>query len=276
MDDIRSLTWDWLLADALEIAGYPLVRLRISATASVAGVALRLCDVAPDGTSTLVSRGFLNLTRRGGMATAEPLVPGEVYDVDVEIDAAAWQWAPGHVLRLALAGADWPNVIAPPSPLTLRVHGGELVLPAYDPAGSRYPTPAFAPGDATAAEVPTAVTWRTSRDVLARVTGAFVEHGGEPYETPYGHAREHYVGEVTVQTETFAQSARSDVTFVVHYDDDGSGVPVDCVVASQLLVDADDTDLDVRIQLTCTETGSSGDRIVGERSWHRRFARDLA
>ena len=276
VDDIRSLTWDWPLADALEIAGYPVVRLRISVTTPVASVAVRLCDVAPDGTSTLVSRGFLNLTRRSGMATAEPLVPGEIYEVDVEIDAIAWRWAPGHVLRLALAGADWPNVIAPPSPSTLTVHGGELVLPAYDPAGSPYPTPAFAPGDEMADEDPSAVTWRTSRDVLARVTGAFVDHGGESYETSYGHASEHYVGEVTVQTETFAQSARSDVTFVVHYDDDGSGVPVDCVVSSQLRIEADETDLDVRIQLTCTETGSSGDRVFGERSWHRRFARDLA
>ncbi len=131
-DDVRSLTWDWPLADGLEIAGYPVARLRVSVTEPVASVAVRLCDVAPDGTSTLVSRGFLNLTRRGGMATAEPLVPGEVYDVDVEIDAIAWRWAPGHVLRLALAGSDWPNVISPPSPLTMTIHGGELVLPVYD------------------------------------------------------------------------------------------------------------------------------------------------
>src|SRR5262249_16845824 len=151
---------------------------------------------------------------------------------------------PGNVLRLALAGADWPNVIAPPSPLTLTVHGGELVLPTYDPAASPYPTPTFAPGDETADEDPTAVTWRTSRDVLARVTGAFVEHGGEPYDTPHGHAREHYVGEVTVHTQTFAQSARSDVTFFLHYDDDGSGAPVDCVARSLLRVEADETDLD--------------------------------
>jgi uncharacterized protein len=231
-DDVRSLTWDWPLLDGLEITGYPLVRLRLSSTEPVASVAARLCDVAPDGTSTLVSRGFLNLTRRGGKATAELLVPGEVYDIDIdidiEIDAIAWQWTPGHVLRIALAGADWPNVIAPPSPSTLTVHGGELVLPVYDPAGSPYPTPVFVPGDDSADEESSAVTWRTSRDVLARVTGAFVEHGGDPYDTPHGRAGEHYVGEVSVQTQTFAQSARSEVTFNLHYDDDGSGAAVDC------------------------------------------------
>jgi hypothetical protein len=252
------------------------VRLQISATEPVAGVALRLCDVAPDGTSTLVSRGFLNLTRRGGMATATPLVPGEVYDVDVGIEATAWQWAPGHVLRLALAGADWPNVIAPPARVSLTVHGGELALPTYDATTSRYPAPVFTPGDEQAAEDPDTVTWRTWRDVLARVTGALVDHGGDPYDTPFGRMGEHYVGEVTVQTDTFAQTARSEVTFALHFDDDGSGAPVDCVVASTLHIAADETDLDVTIAMTCTETDSSGERVFGERSWHRRFARDLA
>lgn len=276
VDDVRSLTWDWPLADGLEIAGYPVVRLRISASAPVAGVALRLCDVAQDGTSTLVARGFLNLTRRGGMATASPLVPGEVYDVEVEIDATAWQWAPSRTLRLALAGADWPNVIAPPAPVTLTVHGGELVLPIYDPRESPYPEPVFVPGQTTGAEEPESVTWRTSRDVLARVTSAFVEHGGEPYDTSFGRAGERYAGEVSVQTETFAQSARSDVTFTVCYDDDGSGAPVDCAVVSRLRVEADESDLAVTIDMTCTETGPSGERVAGQRSWRRRFSRDLA
>ena len=275
-DDVRALTWDWPLADGLEIAGYPHARLRISVSEPVASVALRLCDVAPDGTSTLVSRGFLNLTRRAGMATATPLVPGEVYNVDVEIEATAWQWAPGHVLRLALAGADWPNVIAPPTRVSLTIHGGELVLPTYDATTSPYLAPVFTPGDEKAAEDPAAITWRIWRDVLARVTGAVIDHGGDPYDTPYGRMGEHYFGEVRVQTDTFAQSARSEVTFAVHFDNDGSGAPVDCVVASKLHIEAGEADLDVVITMTCTETSSSGEHAVGERSWKHRFARDLA
>jgi hypothetical protein len=43
-----------------------------------------------------------------------------------------------------------------------------------------------------------------------------------------------------------------------------------------LHIEADETDLDVTITMTCTETGSSGERVFGERSWQRRFARDLA
>ena len=77
---------------------------------------------------------------------------------------------------------------------------------------------------------------------------------------------------VGVQTQTFAQSARSEVTFTVHYDDDGSGAPVDCVARSLLRIEADSSDLDVTIELRCTD----GQQVVGERRWHRRFARDLA
>ena len=49
-----------------------------------------------------------------GMATAAPLVADEVYDIDIEIDAIAWQWAPGHVLRLALSGAMQERLVPMP------------------------------------------------------------------------------------------------------------------------------------------------------------------
>lgn len=275
-DDVRSLTWDWPVDEALEIAGYPIARLRVSASGPIAGVALRLCDVAPDGTSTLVCRGFLNLTRRAGMDTATPLATGEGYDITVDLDAAAWRWDGGHVLRLAFAGADWPNVLAPPAPVTLTVLGGELVLPTYDPATSPFPTPEFAPGDETAGEDPAAVTWRIWRDPLTRAVGAAIDHGGAPYDTPYGWAGEHYAGEVSVNTASFEQTLRSDVTFTVHYDDDGAGEPVDCVVTSRLTVTADEEHLDVSVELDCSEGEPGSERVVGQRSWSRRFDRDLA
>ena len=40
-------------------------------------VVARLCDVGPDGASTFVSVGALNLTHRDGHAEPQPLVPGE-------------------------------------------------------------------------------------------------------------------------------------------------------------------------------------------------------
>ncbi len=268
-DDIDSLTWD-VDPDGLEIAGNPLVRLSLSSSAPVATVSVKLNDVAPDGTSTLVTRGTLNLTRRGGMDTVVALTPGEVVDVEVELEATAWQWRPGHRLRLALAGADWPNTVAPPAPVTLSVRSGLLLLPAYSAAGS-FPPPQFEPGDATSSESDHGVVWRVEHDVLGRTTACVVDHGSA-YDAPYGSVVEHYSGRVSVSTRTFAQIAAADVTFTLRFADDGTGEPVAVKARSILEVHAGEVTYDLTLSLVCTE----GDTIVGERHWVRSFPRDLA
>ena len=243
----------------------------MSADQPVATLSVKLQDVAPDGTSVLVSRGVLNLTRRGGMAAVEPLVPGRSYDVEVEIEAAAYRWLPGHVLRLAVAGADWPNTSAPPQPVTLTVHGGRLVLPAYDAAGALEPS-AFVPGDETSSESDHGVVWRVERDVLGRRTTCVIDHGSA-YDAPYGSVVEHYGGRVSVSSRTFEQTAASDVSFTASFADDGTGEPV---TGDDALGDRGarrpERTYDVRIAMMCSE----GDRVVAERRWERQFPRDLA
>ncbi len=272
-DDADSLRWDFpvgtLSDDAVEIAGYPRLRLRVTSTEPVATVSTKLCDVAPDGTSTLVTRGLLNLTRRAGTATAEPLVPGEVYDVEVVLEATAWRWLPGRTLRLSVAGVDWPNTVAPPRPLTLTVHSGELELPTYDPDGSPYPTPEFVPGDTP--EEAEGTLWERSRDVLARRTSARVDHGST-FDGPYGSVTDHYQGGVEVDTATFAQTATADVTFTMRYQDDGDGSPVVCSARSRMRVTADESAFEVTVDLDCRDD----DQTVAARRWHRTFPRDLA
>ena len=44
--------------------------------------AARLCDVAPDGSSALVTKGVLNATHRDSHSDPSPLVPGEVVRAD--------------------------------------------------------------------------------------------------------------------------------------------------------------------------------------------------
>ena len=54
---------------------------------------MKLCDVFPDGTSALVTRGTLDLAYRDGVhGSPSPLVPGEEYDVEIELDACAYQF----------------------------------------------------------------------------------------------------------------------------------------------------------------------------------------
>ncbi len=251
-DDAASLTWEWD-ADQLQLLGHPVVRLRLTADAADASVSVKLCDVFDDGTSALVTRGSLALGRAG---------PGDERDVQVELDACAYAFAPGQRLRLSVAGADWPNTVAPPEPLTLTVLDGSLELPVWS-GQSPHDEPRFVPGDARSAEDPAGTVWRVERDVLARTTRCVVDHGST-YDVPHaGAATEHYRGQVEVDHRTFDQRAAADVTFRLSWPD----VEVSTRSTLDLRVGAEDYEVDIGLQ------AFEGERLVGERRWHERLPR---
>ena len=263
-DDADSLTWDFD-AVGVELAGQPTLHLTVAADAPSALLSAKLCSLAPDGTSTLITRTLLDLSRRNGLGSAEALVPGEPYEVTLELEAAAWKFDRGHRLRLSIAGADWPNTLAPPAPVTLDVRGGTLVLPVMEEA-SPYPVPSFVPGGEVHPAEADEVTWRVERDVLRRETACVVEHGST-YDTPYGSATEHYWGRVSVDTATFEQRAQAEVTFTLQFDEPG----VEVVCRSRLDVHIDGTDYAVHTDLECLEDG----KPLAERRWRRIFPREL-
>ncbi|MEZ5094214.1 CocE/NonD family hydrolase C-terminal non-catalytic domain-containing protein [Nocardioides sp.] len=214
-----------------------------------------------DGTSALVSRGTLDLAYRDGVHGApSPLVPGEVYDVVVELDACAYTWSPGQTLRVSVAGTDWPNTVAPPAPVTLTVHDGVLDLPVLE---GDWPTPAFTPGAERSSESAEGVGWELRDDVLRRTTSAVTRQVSD-YATPHdGHARETYLGEVSVHRETFAQHAHADTTFDLTWP----GVAVQ--VRSTMDVEVGAEGYDVTIETVATRDGEQ----VSRRSWTERIPR---
>ncbi len=66
-DDADSLTWDFD-ADGVELAGHPVLHLTVAADRPSAQVSVKLCDVFVDGTSTLITRGLLDLDARDSLA----------------------------------------------------------------------------------------------------------------------------------------------------------------------------------------------------------------
>ncbi|MGB8983632.1 MAG: CocE/NonD family hydrolase [Anaerolineales bacterium] len=124
------------LTEPLEILGFPKLEISLSVDQPDALLAVRLCDVAPDGASRLVSWGLLNLTHRGGHEHPEPLEPGQVYQVSVQLNAAAHRLTPGHRWRVAISPTYWPHAWPSPVPVRLTVHTGRrsrLVLPVRAP-----------------------------------------------------------------------------------------------------------------------------------------------
>jgi uncharacterized protein len=146
-EDGLSLSFDTEpLAGSAEILGVPVARLELAADQALALVAVRLCDVWPDGASTLITRGLKNLAHRTGDAEPEPLVPGQRYRVDVPLNAIGYQVPAGHRLRLAISPTYWPWAWPAPRRVTLSVftEGSELELPVWTGAGEHVPPAHFA------------------------------------------------------------------------------------------------------------------------------------
>ncbi|WP_104204958.1 CocE/NonD family hydrolase [Billgrantia saliphila] len=131
-EDGGSLVFDSPpLDETLEILGQPRVELALSADRPVAQVAVRLCDVAPDGRSTRITYGLFNLTHRDSHAAPSPLEPGQTYRVSVTMNDVAQAFPAGHRIRLSLSSSYWPLAWPAPEPvqLTIQVRNSALVLP---------------------------------------------------------------------------------------------------------------------------------------------------
>jgi uncharacterized protein len=288
-DDAYSLAYDWELERELELLGHPRLVARVGSSAPVAFLSAKLCDVLPDGTSTLVARGFLNLTQRRSRTDPEPLRPGVVETVELELDATSWVFPAGHRLRLSLAGSDWPNLVPPPGPVTLTVErdGSTLTLPVLE-GPSPGPPPSLAPpprpsepagagaGDpgadprlagGRAMSPPDPPTrWRVVRDVLGHRTEAEIDHGGRT-ELPDGSVLvERYQGTVGVALDRPGLTwARGSADYRVEWPE----ATVATSVRLDLRGDADA--FEVQLELEAHE----GDELRWARSWHRRIPRHL-
>jgi uncharacterized protein len=268
-DDAASLVWDLPVADELELLGHARLDLRVAADQPVASVSAKLCDVAPDGTSTLITRGLLNLTHRTGHTEPQPLTPGTPVNVEVELEATAYTVLPGHRLRLAVTGVDWPNTIAPPAPVTLTVDGDRSLLhlplasgppSAPVPAALRHLDPPTDPADHSG------TTWRVTDDVLARVTGATVDHGSTYDITGPGSCTDRYTGTVTVDRRTWVQSASSTATFTIDWPE--ATVRAHAAVDFRAYADR----FEIAVSVEAIESGS----LVAAHAWKRSIGRHLA
>ena len=128
-DDGKSLNFDSLpLEEGFEILGAPVVRLALTADRPRALLAVRLNDVAPDGASTRVTYGLLNLTHRDSHEVPEALELGRSYTVTVRLNDAAHSFAPGNRLRVAISTAYWPVAWPSPEPAVVTLLTGKSVL----------------------------------------------------------------------------------------------------------------------------------------------------
>jgi putative CocE/NonD family hydrolase len=83
--------------------------LFVSVDTADTDVAVKLLDVYPDGTAYNVQDSILRLSHRNGLPLSGNLKPGQVYRIEVSDMVTSNYFAPGHRVRIEVAGADFPN-----------------------------------------------------------------------------------------------------------------------------------------------------------------------
>ncbi len=277
-EDGRSSCFDTAVLDApVPILGNVLARLRLASDRPRAHVAVRLCDVAPDGSSTLVARGVLNLLKRRGMDAADDMVPGRWEDVVVRLVATSYVVPPGHRLRVAVSNAYWPWLWPHPEAGSLHVLPAEsrVELPLWEGGPEAPPVEFDEPEQAPPLPVeplePTAEPGpeRTVTQVVD--TGEWVlevdPHYTTPRRMPDGLEYAERVRETyRIGADPLSARARSSWTISLRRGDWRTEV----VAETSLRADADAFHVESRL------VARAGDEVVADRCWHDRVPRSSA
>jgi predicted acyl esterase len=129
-DDAMSACFDGSeMGRDTDIVGAPSVQLTITPKGRSGQLAVRLCDLRPDGTSALISHGFLNLRHHLSHETPEDLEPGQPIEVRNTLDRCAYRLPQGHRLRVAVSTAYWPFIWPDAEAAGVTITGGLIALP---------------------------------------------------------------------------------------------------------------------------------------------------
>ncbi|WP_436495846.1 Xaa-Pro dipeptidyl-peptidase [Actinokineospora sp. HUAS TT18] len=123
----------------LRISGGVTADLRLSFTRPAANVTVLLVDRAPDGKTSIITRGWTDPQNRHSPSRTEPIRPGKAYDVEVELVPDDYVLAVGHSLGVVVMSSDYDYTLRPQpgagvsvdlarSSLKLPVVGGSAAL----------------------------------------------------------------------------------------------------------------------------------------------------
>ncbi|MCX4548954.1 CocE/NonD family hydrolase [Streptomyces sp. NBC_01500] len=275
-EDAKSVCFEFPVRQApIEILGRAKVHLSVRSEVRTGQVIARLCDVAPDGSSTLVTRGALNFSARHGRDRADIWEPGTTETVTFELNGVGHTFPPGHRIRLSVSSAYWPWIWPQPD----SAHGWTL-----DPAASTMELPVRAhtedhitfeepeQSEALAVVYPDDQEERPERLVVRDVAKGTWRLEVDPR---YGGTRIYPDGlefsEDALETYTINESdplsahTRSDWSIRLHRPETGWDVRVR--TRSEITCDA-------AVFITSNEViCEDGDEVVFQRSWERRIPR---
>jgi predicted acyl esterase len=146
-DDALSATWDSdALSADMQITGAPQITLKLSSDQATAKIAVRLNHIHPDGASTRITYGVLNLCHRDGHEVSSPLPLNEAITATLNLDQCAYTVPAGHRLRISISNSYWPLLWPSPVSTILDIHEGTVQIPLVNEVAGH--TVAFPPPEA--------------------------------------------------------------------------------------------------------------------------------
>jgi putative CocE/NonD family hydrolase len=192
-DDARSVVFTSSpLQDPVDVFGQPVAYLRVEHPGPSALVSVKLSEVSASGETQLVTSGLLNLAHRHGHQTPEPF--SGAGDVRVDLQATGWSFRPGHRVRIAVAGSDWPMAWPLPTTDPVALHVGPDVPCRVELPGLPSDAVPFASNDrlmdapdrAGWTDIVSPSTWRIVADPLGGTSGIEASDAGRVFSPAEG------------------------------------------------------------------------------------------
>lgn len=166
-----------ILAGEIDVLGAPLLDLEVSTDRTNAMVAVTLCEVFPDGASTRLSYGLLNLAHRDGHEQLAAVEPGKSCKVQIQLNEIGHRFGIGNRIRVSISNAYWPIAWPMPENGILSVHcaGSSLTLPTRNTNPHDAQLHAFAEAEGTPPLTQTPLepsrnTWDVAYDAMTDET----------------------------------------------------------------------------------------------------------
>ena len=107
-DDVLCFTTP-ALTEPLEVTGHVSLTLYVSSSAPDTDFTGKLVDVFPDGRAIFLTDGIMRARYRNSLAEPEPLTPGEVYELSLDLSVTSNVFLPGHRIRLEVSSSNFPR-----------------------------------------------------------------------------------------------------------------------------------------------------------------------
>jgi putative CocE/NonD family hydrolase len=109
-NDVLVYTSEPLTAP-MQVTGFIDAVLKVSSSAQDTDFAVKLVDVAPDGTAYILGDTIMRARYRDGYARPTPLVPGQVATVQPTPMTVSNTFQPGHRIRVEVTSSNFPKFV---------------------------------------------------------------------------------------------------------------------------------------------------------------------